>query len=63
VVGFTYAVGRYYLEMGNLDAADLCHQLLHRVAPEDRMTEVFCRMMHPILLPGIFHEHDEEEAP
>jgi tetratricopeptide (TPR) repeat protein len=63
VVGFTYAVGRYYLETGNWEAADACHLLLHRVAPEDRITDAFCRMMHPIRLPSIFHEDDEEEAP
>jgi tetratricopeptide (TPR) repeat protein len=63
VVGFTYALGRYHLVTGDWDAAEACHKLLHRVAPEDRSTEAFCRMMHPILPPGIFLEDDLEEAP
>jgi len=61
VVGFTYAVGLYHLKTGNWEAADACHLRLHRVAPGDRTTEAFCRMMNP--LPGIFHEDDREEAP
>jgi len=62
VVGFTYALGRYHLETGNWDAADDCHKLLHRVAPEDPCTVAFCLMMHPILPPTIFREDDGEEA-
>jgi tetratricopeptide (TPR) repeat protein len=51
VVAFTYAVGLYHLETGDWEAADVCHVLLHRIAPEDRTTDAFCRIMHPIRLP------------
>ncbi len=59
VVGFTYSIGRYHMETGNWEAAEACHLLLHRVAPEDRITRAFCRMMHP--LPSIFREDDEDD--
>lgn len=51
VVAFTYAVGLYHLKTGDWDAADACHLLLHRVAPDERTTDAFCRIMHPVRLP------------